>query len=122
MQALQRDLPDFELERKRMEALNSFVFNVDNPKDLVTTYGMYHLRNEPLDTLDKIQEAYLRTTPDKALALARDHLVPGRLQIFVVADKTTPVQRTNVGVNTLGGDLKALAKKLGLPFREIALR
>ena len=122
MQGLQRDVPALALARKRMEALNSFVFNVDNPRDLVTAYGMYQLRNEPLDTLMRIQDAYLQTTPDTALALARQHLMPDRLQIFVVADKTTPVQRTNLGVNTLGADLKMLAKKLGLPFHEIALR
>ncbi|KPJ76964.1 MAG: hypothetical protein AMJ54_09875 [Deltaproteobacteria bacterium SG8_13] len=122
MQALQREVPPFELELKRMEALNSFVFNVDNPVDLVTTYSLYHLRNEPLDTLENIQDAYLRTTSETVLALAREHLKPGRLQIFVVADKTTPVQRTNTGVKTLGEDLKVLAKRLGLPFQEIALR
>jgi predicted Zn-dependent peptidase len=122
MQALQKDVPRFELERKRMEALNSFVFNVDNPVDLVTTYSQYQLRNEPLDTLERIQDAYLQTTRAEALDLAREHLVPNRLQIFVVADKTTPVQRTDAGVKTLGADLQVLAKRLGLPFREIALR
>ncbi len=122
MRSLQQDIPTFELELKRMEALNSFVFNVDNPVDLVTTYSQYHLRNEPLDTLERIQDAYLQTTPAEALELARKHLDPARLQVFVVADKTTPVQRTNVGVGTLGEDLKVLADRLGLPFREIALR
>jgi predicted Zn-dependent peptidase len=122
MQALQNDVPSFELERKRMEALNSFVFNVDNPFDLVTTYSQYYLRGEPLDTLEKIQDAYLDTTRAEALELARKHLVPSRLQIFVVADKNTPVLRTDAGVKTLGNDLQVLAKKLGLPFREIALR
>ena len=122
MRALQRDVPSFELELKRMEALNSFVFNVDNPVDLVATYSQYHLRNEPLDTLERIQEAYLQTSRGEALDLARKYLKTDQLQIFVVADRNTPVQRTNSNVNTLGADLRALAKRLGLPFQEIALR
>ncbi len=122
MQGLQQGIPQFELELKRMEALNSFVFNVDNPFDLVKVYGQYHLRSEPLNTLEKIQDAYMETNRATVLALARKHLDASRLQIFVVADKTTPVQRTNVRIKTLGEDLKVLADKLDLPFREITLR
>ena len=122
MRDLQNAVPSFELELKRLEALNSFVFNVDNPVDLVTTYSHYYLRNEPLNTLEKIQDAYMKTSRSEVLAIAREHLNPKQLQIFVVADKTIPVQRTNVGITTLGEDLKVLADRLGLPFQEIALR
>ena len=122
MRALQKEIPAFELEIKRMEALNSFVFNVDNPVDLVSTYSQYYLRNEPLNTLDIIQDAYLATSRKTVSSLARKHLSPDRLQIFVVADMSTPVRRTDARIRTLGEDLKKMAERLGLPLEEIALR
>ena len=42
-----------------------------------------------------------------------------KLQIFVVGDKTSKVNKEDGTVVTLEEDLKALAKKLGLPFMEI---
>jgi len=122
MHALQKDVPRQDMTLKRLEALNSFVFNVDTPMDLVTTYSRYYLRGEPLDTLEKIQEAYLEANRTQLLDLANTHLDAGALQIFVVADKTTPLNRTDTKVNTLEDDLKLLANKLGLPYREIELR
>jgi predicted Zn-dependent peptidase len=122
MRSLQEDVPRQDMALKRLEALNSFVFNVDTPADLVTTYSRYHLRGEPLDTLEKIQEAYLEANRTQLLDLAKNHLNAGALQIFIVADKTTPLNRTDTEVKTLEDDLKVLADKLGLPYREIALR
>ena len=122
MRSLQEDVPRQDMALKRLEALNSFVFNVDTPADLVTTYSRYHLRGEPLDTLEKIQEAYLGTDRAHLLNLAKTHLNAGALQIFVVADKATPLNRTDTKVKTLEDDLKVLANRLGLPYREIELR
>jgi predicted Zn-dependent peptidase len=122
MRSLQKDVPRQDMALKRLEALNSFVFNVDTPMDLVTTYSRYHLRGEPLDTLEKIQQAYLEADRTQLLDLANTHLNAGALQIFVVADKTTPLNRTDTEVKTLEDDLKVLANKLGLPYREIELR
>jgi len=51
MNSMRQDIPAKELEQKRLDALNSFVFNVDTPVDLVNVYGRYYMRNEPLDTL-----------------------------------------------------------------------
>jgi zinc protease len=122
MRALRREIPRDELERKRLESLNSFVFNVDTPHDLVTTYARYWMRGEPLDTLDRIQDAFIDASTSEIEDLARRYLDPGRIQVFVVADKTIPVSRNQNGVQTLEEDLDRLAAQLNLPYREIELR
>jgi zinc protease len=122
MRELRRGIPQDELERKRLESLNSFVFNVDTPHDLVTTYARYRMRGEPLDTLDRIQDAYIGASTSELEDLARRYLDPGRIQVFVVADKTIPVGRNQNGVQTLEENLDRLAAQLDLPYREIELR
>jgi zinc protease len=122
MRELRRGIPKDELERKRLESLNSFVFNVDTPHDLVTTYARYRMRGEPLDTLDRIQDAFIGASTSELEDLARRYLDPGRIQVFVVADKTIPVGRNQNGVQTLEEDLDRLAAQLDLPYREIELR
>ncbi|MGB8426523.1 MAG: hypothetical protein WCD88_12115, partial [Desulfobacterales bacterium] len=99
-----------------------FVFNVDTPHDLVTTYARYQMRGEPLDTLDRIQQAFIDTGRSELEGLARRYLDPQRIQIFVVADQEIPVGQDSNGVRTLTQDLDRLAATLGLPYREIALR
>jgi predicted Zn-dependent peptidase len=122
MEKLRREIPERELELKRMDALNSFVFNVDTKSELVDVYGRYHLRNEPLDTLDRIQDAYMSATKDELHRLAAELLAPEKIQIFVVADKNIMVRVQDGRQITLDDDLKALARKLSLPFQELALR
>jgi predicted Zn-dependent peptidase len=122
MQTLRREIPEKELELKRLDALNSFVFNVDTKAELVDVYGRYYLRNEPLDTLERIQDAYMHATEDDLHRLATELLAPDKIQIFVVADKNIKVPSPDGRPITLEEDLKALAHKLDLPFREFALR
>jgi len=122
MQALREDVPPGELEQKRLDALNSFVFNVDSPVDLVKVYGRYFMRNEPLDTLGKIQDAFFTAGRDDLRRLAQEYLVPRKIQIFVVADKMIKVKNDSGDEITLEMQLMQLAESLGLPYREIALR
>jgi predicted Zn-dependent peptidase len=122
MSALRSEVPRGDLEQKRLDTLNSFIFNVDTPAALVDVYGRYYLRNEPLDTLEKIQEAYMSATKEELEVLARRLLDPSKLQIFVVGDKMTRVGKKEGTVVTLEEDLKSLANELGLPFREVPLR
>jgi predicted Zn-dependent peptidase len=98
------------------------VFNVDTPSALVDVYAQYHMRGEPLDTLERIQEAYLETAPAKLQQLAEANLEPERLQIFVVADKTITVKKPDGKQTTLEAQLQATAAGLGIPFREAPLR
>ena len=122
MKSLQKDVPQRELEQKRLDALNSFVFNVDTPADLVNIYARYHMRNESLETLDKIQDAFFNADRNELRQLAVKYLDPGRIQIFVVADKLTKIKNPKSDESTLEDTLKSLADSLGLPFREIELR
>jgi predicted Zn-dependent peptidase len=122
METLRREIPEDDLELKRLDALNSFVFNVDTKSELVDVYGRYHLRDEPLDTLERIQDAYMSATKDELHRLAAELLVPEKIQIFVVADKNIKVQSQDGRQITLDDDLKVLARRLNLPFRELALR
>jgi predicted Zn-dependent peptidase len=122
MNGLRKDVPPKALEQKRLDALNSFVFNVDTPGELVKTYATYHMRKEPLDTLEKIQDAFMSATREELEALARKFVDPKKLQVFIVGDKTTKVNKKNGEAITLEEDLMILAKKLNLPFKEIELR
>jgi zinc protease len=122
MGSLRKNVPETDLKLKRLDALNSFVFNVDTPAQLVEVYSRYHMRDEPLDTLEKIQDAYQNVTREKLLKLAGQLFTPKKIQIFVVADATTPVSTEDGTVRTMQEDLTSVAKKLGIPFREIALR
>lgn len=122
MQSLGKNLPEQDLERKRLDSLNSFVFNVDTPAELAAVYGRYCLRGEPLDTLERIQEAFIHAKKEELEALARQFLDPKKIQIVVVADRSTRVKKADGTEWTLDIELQDLAKTLGIPYREIALR
>ena len=122
MQALGDGISEARFTQKRLDVLNSFVFNVDSPEALAGVYAGYCLRDEPLDTLDRIQDTYLNVTGDEVRGLARRYLDPERLQIFVVGDKHITVAREDGTRVTLEEDLQALAQRLGIPYREMPLR
>jgi predicted Zn-dependent peptidase len=122
MGRLRHSIPRQLLDQKRLDALNSFVFNVDTPADLVKVYARYALRNEPLDTLDKIQDAFFTATRPELHRLAVEYLDPEKLQVFVVADKLIKVYDGGSKKATLEDNLKSLARKRGLPYRELPLR
>ena len=122
MKSLQQDVPRKELEQKRLDALNSFVFNVDTPADLVTVYGRYYMRNESLDTLDKIQDAFSSVSQEELRRLAREYLDPRKIQIFLVGDKLIKVKNGQGDESTLEKTLMTLAQTLKLPYQEIELR
>jgi predicted Zn-dependent peptidase len=122
MTELRKDVPEKELEQKRLDALNSFVFNVDKPAELVEVYSLYRLRREPLDTLEIIQDSYINVTEEEMSILARKLLDPKKLQVFIVGDKGIRVERRDGTAVTLEEDLKELARELDLPYAEIQLR
>lgn len=122
MRELGQNVPQKDLDQKRLDALNSFVFNVDTPADLVQVYARYYMRNEPLDTLDKIQDAFFSAKKEDLRHLATDYLNPDNLQIFIVADKNIKVQGSRGNEATLEDMLMDLADSLGLPFVELELR
>jgi predicted Zn-dependent peptidase len=122
MDSLRKNVPEKDLELKRLDALNSFVFNVDTPAQLVDVYSRYYMRGEPLNTLEKIQDAYRHATREELRELAVQLFDPNKIQIFIVADTMTQVKTKDGTESTVQEDLKSLAKRIGLPYREIALR
>nr|MBP7323009.1 insulinase family protein [Deltaproteobacteria bacterium] len=122
MESLRQNVPSEELERQRLNALNSFVFNVDTPAALVNVYAHYQLRNEPLNTLELIQDAFTSATAEELTMLSNRYLDPRNLQIFVVGDKNIGAKRSNGSMGVLGDDLQDLAATLGLQFKEVPLR
>jgi len=122
MNALRKAIPERELELKRLDALNSFVFNVDTKAELVNVYGRYYLRKEPLDTLERIQDAFMGATQEELRRLAVALFDLQKIQIFVVGDKNIKVRTPSSKEITMEEDLMALAEKFSLPYREIKLR
>jgi zinc protease len=122
MNALRKAIPERELELKRLDALNSFVFNVDTKAELVDVYGRYYLRKEPLDTLERIQDAFMGATQEELRRLAIALFDFQKIQIFVVGDKNIKLQSQSGKEMTMEEDLMALAEKFSLPYREIRLR
>ena len=115
-------VPESDFKLKKLDALNSFVFNVDSPSALVATYGRYAMRNEPLDTLERIQTQFIQATHEDMSRLAKTHLNTRQLQIIIVADKTIPITAPDGENIALETDLKRLAAQMDLPYRELALR
>ncbi|MCP4683661.1 MAG: insulinase family protein [Desulfobacterales bacterium] len=119
---LREDIPKKDFEQKRLDVLNSFVFNVDTPAELVEVYGRYYMRKEPLDTLERIQESYINANREELVLLAGKFLDPKKIRIFVVADKGTRITKKDGSESTLEKDMMSLAKELDLSYREIELR
>jgi predicted Zn-dependent peptidase len=122
MRSLHQGIPGRELELKRLDTLNSFVFNVDTKAELVQAYSRYAMRQEPLDTLERIQDSYFTASGEELKGLALQLLDLRSIQIHIVADKTIPVKRADGQTLSLEEDLRAMAQTLGLSFREIELR
>lgn len=122
MEGLRREVPREEVELKRLDALNSFVFQVGSPYELARAYARFALRGEPSDTLARIQESYFGATAEGLRELAALFFDPRRVQVFVVADKTTPVRDAGGRTVTLEEELRSLADRLQFPFREIDWR
>ena len=122
MRSLGKNIPQNELDQKKLDALNSFVFNVDTPADLVQVYARYYMRNEPLDTLEKIQDAFFSAENKDLRRLAAEYLDPANIQIFLVGDKHIKVKSNRGNESTLEDIYMDLADSLGLPYVELELR
>jgi zinc protease len=122
MSALRKEVPAAEFSRKRLDALNSFVFNVDTKSDLVEVYSRYALRGEPLDTLDSIQDAFFDAHLTDLQRIAGERLLPADIQITIVGDKEVAVRQADGSERALASVLQDLALELGIPFQELPLR
>jgi len=103
-----------------MDVAHSFVFNVDTPTP-GETYGRYHMRGEPLTPLTESRRLH-QAKQEELESLAANFLDPRRLQIIVVGDKTTPVNKESGKVISLEEDLKPLPRNSIFPYTELPLR
>lgn len=122
MQGLHAEVPAKDFKLKRLDALNSFVFNVDSPAQLTRVYSHYYMRQEPLNTLEKIQQAFMTATRSGLKQLARDLLNPAKLQIFVVGDKDHGIKLADGRQTNLEASMRHLADDLGLSFLSLTLQ
>ena len=95
---------------------------MDTPADLVQVYARYYMRNEPLDTLEKIQDAFFSAEKEDLRRLAAEYLDPDNIQIFLVGDKNIKVKGNRGHEAALEDMLMDLAESLGLPYVELELR
>jgi hypothetical protein len=80
------------------------------------------MRNEPLDTLEKIQDAFFSAENKDLRRLAAEYLDPANIQIFLVGDKHIKVKSNRGNESTLEDIYMDLADSLGLPYVELELR
>jgi hypothetical protein len=80
------------------------------------------MRKEPLDTLEKIQDAFFSAEKEDLRRLAAQYLDPDKIQIFIVGDKNIKIKGNHNNELTLEDMLIDLADSLGLPFVELELR
>ena len=119
MNQIATGVPDDLLELKRLDVLNSFVFNVDTPHSLVKTYAGYFMRKESMYMLSQIQDFYMNADKETLTALAKEYLTTNHMQIIVVCDETIPVW--GEGKTSLRSALEKFAESQNLSFLEIVL-
>ena len=120
MRQIGSEFPDDLLELKRLDVLNSFVFNVDTPHSLVKTYAGYFMRQELMDTLSQIQDFYMHADKETLTALAKEYLTSDDIQIIVVCDKMISTYEDSR--TSLDFSLKKFAELHNLSFVEIELK
>jgi len=73
-----------ELEVARESFLNSFVFNFDSRREIVSRLMTYAYHGYPLDFLQKVKEGIEKVTREEILRVARKRLRPDQMQILTV--------------------------------------
>ena len=73
-----------ELEVARESFLNSFVFNFDSRREIVSRLMTYAYHGYPLDFLQKVKEGIEKVTREEILLVARKRLRPDQMQILTV--------------------------------------
>ncbi len=77
---------DEELEVAKESYLNSFVFNFDSMREIISRLMVYEYYGYPPDFLQKTREQVEKVTKADILEAARTHLRPEALQILVVGN------------------------------------
>jgi len=78
------EVTDEELAIAKESYLNSFVFNFDSKGEIVNRLMTYEYFGYPQDFLQKTKENVEKVTRADVLRVAREHLVPDKMQILAV--------------------------------------
>jgi zinc protease len=101
-------LTDAELRTAKESALNSFVFNFEDPSSVMFRAAYYELIGYPADFLQRYQAALENVTAQSALEAARRKILPGNLVVAIVGKESDfdrpldslgmPVERVDVTI------------------------
>ncbi|MCK4461325.1 MAG: insulinase family protein, partial [candidate division Zixibacteria bacterium] len=87
IKTMQTDLPtEDEMHKGKDGYLNSFVFNFDTKREVVTRMMTYDFYGLPADFLQKEKEGVEKVTPEAVMAAAQRNLHPDSMIILVVGN------------------------------------
>ncbi len=87
IKTMQTDLPtEDEMHKGKDGYLNSFVFNFDTKREVVTRMMNYDFHGLPADFLQKEKEGVEKVTPEAVMAAAQRNLHPDSMIILVVGN------------------------------------
>lgn len=83
-----RDIPptDEEVDRAIAQIANGFVFNFQNPSQIVSRQMFYLAQGLPEDWLESYLRGIQRVTPSSVRRVFRDHVDPGNMVILILGD------------------------------------
>jgi zinc protease len=73
-----------EMQSAKSSVENSFVFNFENPADVLFRAAFYELAGYPQDYLEKYQERLSKVDEKTMMAAAQNHIHPGNLMTVIV--------------------------------------
>ncbi len=81
---IERPPDDAELARAKESILNSFVFNYDSKREVLSQQLLYAYYGLPLDFLERYRANIEKVTREDVARVARTHIHPDRLTLLVV--------------------------------------
>ena len=102
-----------ELERAKESILNSFVFNFDEPGEVLSRLMRYEYYGYPEDFLFEYQRAIEETTVEDVLQAAQKHLHPDQIVTLVVGN-TDEIQPS---LSRLGSEVQSVDVSIPDPSR-----
>ena len=105
LEQLRREpITEAELKQAKESILNSFVFNFDEPKEVLSQLMRYEYYGYPEDFIFEYQRAIEEITTEDLLQAARKHLQPERIITVVVGNK----KEIQPDLSSLGSEVQSL--------------
>jgi len=104
----QEPISEEELARAKESALNSFIFNFQNPNQTLSRLINYEYYGYPADFIFQYQRELTETTAQEILEAAQKHIQPDRMVTLVVGDAASiqpPLSSLQPGVEVTSLDV-----------------